>query len=135
MAQLKDIGKCGSGILQPLIENRFLVHYRAKNMSWEQLHLLTQQTVKFNIDLKNKHISFEIEQPITGDMIGDVQELVSNPAGITMHAMDGAFNSISRTQFTMLECVSHEFVMDYASGNKAARHKIVMKYLNITTKE
>jgi len=123
------------GILQPLLEHRFIVQYRSKNMTPEQLHVLSKQTSNFKMDFKNKHISFEIEQAASGDMMSDIQEFVSHPMGVTMHTVDGSYGtSVSRTQFSMLECVSHELVMDYAK-TQSAKHRITMKYLSITTKE
>lgn len=137
MAKLSTFGipGQGAGILHPLIETRFQIHYRTKLQSADQLHSLTQQTTKFEIDLKNRLIKFEIEQPLTGDMMSDVQDLVEHVTGITMHHMDGCGESFAKTSFTMLECVSHSFMMDYAGSNRVATHKIVMKYLTITTKE
>ena len=125
----------GKGILHPLLEHHFLIQYRSVRMSSEQLATLSRQTANFKMDFKNKHISFDIEQPRIGDMISDVEEFVSNPAGVTMNTVDGSYESaLSRIQFTMLECVSHELVMDYAKTH-VATHRITMKYKTMSTKE
>ena len=124
-----------AGILAPLLENRFVVQYRSKNMTSEQLHYLSKQTVNFKMDFKNKLISFEIEQAAFGDMITDVQEFISNPTGVTMNTVDGGYNkAVTRIQFAMLDCVSHELALDYANAG-VAKHKITMQYQSMTTKE
>ena len=123
------------GILHPLLEHRFQIHYRTKLQASDQMYSLTQQTTKFEIDFKNKHIKFEIHQPIAGNMMADVEDLVRNAQGITMYHLDGEGEPIAKTNFTMLECVSHSMVMDYANANQVATHKIVMKYLTVNTKE
>ena len=125
----------GKGILRPLLEHHFIIQYRSACMSAEQLATLSKQTANFKMDFKNKHISFDIEQLWLGDMICDVQEFVSSPTGVTMNIVDGTYETaMSRIQFTFLECVSHELIMDYAKTH-VATHRITMQYKSMSTKE
>lgn len=136
MSTLTDFGipGMGSGILHPLLANKFQVLYRSRNFNNKACAELSMQTIRVNTDLKKKQVSVSIEQPITGEVLELLQDLVSYPSALTVQAMDGAGGVVSTMEFTQLETVSHEFKLDYASPSRVATHEVVMEYKSIMIK-
>ena len=136
MARLSNFGIPGAsaGILHPLLANKFRVLYRSGSFNNADHRELTAQTVRIKTDFKNKEIRFSVEQPITGEVLELMQDLVQHPGCVTVQAMDGDEGILSSMDFSQLKTVSHEFALDYASPSKVATHEVVMKYSHMLIK-
>lgn len=130
MSSLSNLGVPGTGpgILCPLLANKFRVLYRSGNFSNVDHLELTAQTVRIKTDFKNKEISFSVEQPITGEVLELMQDLVQHPGCVTVQAMNGGEGVLSSMDFSQLRTVSHDFTLDYAAPCSVATHEVVMKY-------
>lgn len=112
----------------PVLAHRFRLRFSGIGAPSDR-DVLTAQVVKVKMDFKSKHVEFEIQQPaMVGQMMEVVNELVAHPGTIAVEIMDGGEGVSSRIEFTSLECISHEFALDYAKGTRAVNHKLVMKY-------
>jgi hypothetical protein len=120
--------KYSTGILRPLLANKFQVLYRSGSFNNKACAELTVQTVKIKTDFKNKQISFSIEQSLFGEVLELLHDLISYPGTVTIQAMDGDGGVLSSIDFSQLKTISHEFELDYASPSRAATHEVVMEY-------
>lgn len=136
MSYLSTFGIPGAsaGILHPLLANRFRVLYRSSAFGVDSNKELTAQTVRIKTDFKNKELRLSVEQPITGEVLELLHEMISHPSCITVQAMDGSDGVISSMDFSQLQAISHDFTLDYAAPCSIATHEVVMKYNHMLIK-
>lgn len=134
MADLNVFGLPGisTGILFPLMSNRF-------RFMIADLKNLTMQTTKLNLDMLNRTVDVEVQQPIglAKDFLDDIYFLgsghfengkhVANEHAMSIDLMDGDGCVVDASIAGYARLIKHEFVLDYAES-KVATHKLTFAY-------
>ncbi len=124
MAELKDFGVpgVGPGIPMPQMANKFRIVVGRQE-------ILTLQTTKIKISMKDRLITHWVEQPagFADEMLRAIDS-ISNRFNVefSVDLLDGSGNTVSSIK-GYLKTLSHELQLDYANGEPAT-HVLVYSY-------
>lgn len=111
-----------SGILMPHKANQFRIAIQGNK-------IMTMQTTRVLIDMKNQLITHWVEQPagFAKDLLIEIQRIANRfNVEFSVDLLDGN-DGISSSIKGYMKVMSHEFDLDYALGGVAV-HKLVYKY-------
>ena len=120
---IKDIAE---GVLIPHLTHRFLVHIG--HASEEIRDQVSRQVISIKLDYKNKTINLVIAQPFHGGALHQfLDHWVTQRTNLKVIATSGTGEPTYIIRFNQLECLSHEFELDYAECKQAC-HLLEFKY-------
>ena len=125
MAELtkKTIPGIGSGILQPVLANRWRCRIQNQDEEWEQL--LAMQIVSVTADYKAKTLTLILEQNLnTMDMHMAISDMVSKLIPVCVETLDGRTDKPSSAVQYNCRLADHTFELNYANSG-AAQHVLV----------
>ena len=136
VSEVPAIPNLGTGILIPVITNRFSVTFPPSNsvISKEASNFLARQTLRCFTDYVNQTLYLEFEQPqVNGEMHDVLNSIIQAQRGtIVVSALAGDLEASHQVLYRNCRCIEHEYNLDYAD-NFAATHKLKFTFNGFIT--
>lgn len=129
----QDDSKKEQGVLMPHMQHRFRVLFG--HCDEEIREQISAQITSTSLDYANNKVKIVLLQPVAGGALHQfLHEWLSGSLEIYIQALTTGAKIAYTIRLSRLECIKHEFVLDYAS-NDVAKHTIVFKFNTLTMGE
>lgn len=97
---------------------------------------ISAQITSASLDYANKKARIVLLQPVVGGALHQfLHEWLQRSPEIYIQALTTSAKIAYTIRLSRLECIKHEFVLDYVSKSDVAKHTIVFKFDTLTMGE
>lgn len=114
-------------LIKPQIANRFAVRYSGALLTVADGSRLSTATLSTHVDLKNKTIELALQQTISVEMFGAVQEFLLAPRSVELDFMLPSGEVSGTIEYSGIEVTGHSFQMTYMSS-QPTNHFITLAF-------